>query len=238
MIRHTRDAFIVELAPGSYWLNSPNKSGIGSVGDPSLASDVKPGSRAFKLEVFPREAFPKVRLVKVRFSVEELDDPFSRYSNLFLDWTLERASSRGLTADDEQRFARELRSCSAEIPEHEQEDFRASIAKLRKANRRMVYLDDERAVPEDWTGAKTADGAIILLEHFTVTHLSLDHDLGEGRGTGYEVACWLELAVLGHGYPMPAVTIHSQNPVGRANIQRVLDHISERLEARSLEGAS
>jgi hypothetical protein len=233
MIRHTRDAFIVELAPGSYWQNSAGRSRIGSVGDPSLASEAHAGSPVFKLEIFPREAFPYVRLVKVRISVEELEGPFVRYSNLFLDWALQRSALWGLSADDEQRFSRELRSCAAEIPEHQRAAFRASIESLRASNSRKVYLDARLSAPEEWTGAKTADGAIILLEHFTVTHLSLDHDLGDDRGTGYEVACWLEEAVLERDYPMPVVTVHSPDPVGRANIERVLDRIRERLEARN-----
>lgn len=42
----------------------------------------------------------------------------------------------------------------------------------------------------------------------------LDHDLGEGNGTGYDVACWLEE----HEEHMPIVVVHSSNPVGAKRI--------------------
>lgn len=226
MIRYSREAHIVELRHGYYWSDGR----LGAVGCPTLATHVHPGSPEFNLEPFSREEFPDVRVVKVRLTVEELDAPFTRYSNLFLDWALCRASAQGMTAEDEHRFAAELRACEAEILPQDREHFETSIAKLRAANCRKVFLDDQKPVPDGWIGAKTADGAWILLTHFAVSDLSLDHDLGHGHGSGYEVACWLETAVLERGYPMPNVTIHSENPVGRANIQRVLDSIHRRLE--------
>lgn len=228
MIRYSTEAHVVEICPGSYWSDRR----LGAVGCPSLATHVYPGSPEFRLEPFPREQFPHVRLVKVKVTVEELDAPFTRYSNLFLDWALCRASAQGMSAEDEHRFAAQLRACEAEILPQHRPAFEASIAKLRESNPRKVFLDDQKPVPEGWIGAKTADGAWILLTHFAVSDLSLDHDLGHGHGSGYNVACWLETAVLERGYPMPNVTIHSENPVGRANIQRVLDTIQRRLEER------
>lgn len=57
------------------------------------------------------------------------------------------------------------------------------------------------------------DEAILLLKAGGVTHLSLDHDLGDDqRGTGYDVLLWIERAVVMHQYVPPEITIHSANP--------------------------
>lgn len=44
-----------------------------------------------------------------------------------------------------------------------------------------VFLDDERAAPAGWVLARWPDEAIELLRQGGVTHLSLDHDLGDDR---------------------------------------------------------
>ena len=49
-----------------------------------------------------------------------------------------------------------------------------------------VWLDDERGAPEGWMRVRWPDEAIALLKTGQVTHLSLDHDLGDDvRGTVY-----------------------------------------------------
>ena len=80
---------------------------------------------------------------------------------------------------------------------------------IRKDNRLKVYLDDERTPPDGWVLVKTPAQAIALLETGEVSHLSLDHDLGddEGIGTGYDVVLWMEeqifLAERGNYYNVP-----------------------------------
>jgi hypothetical protein len=50
-----------------------------------------------------------------------------------------------------------------------------------------VYLDDERVAPEGWYQVRWPEEVIELLESGEVTHLSLDHDLGDDKhGTGYD----------------------------------------------------
>ena len=69
---------------------------------------------------------------------------------------------------------------------------------IRKDTRLKVYLDDERTPPDDgWVLVKTPAQAVALLETGEVSHLSLDHDLGddEGIGTGYDVVLWMEAQV-------------------------------------------
>jgi hypothetical protein len=76
-----------------------------------------------------------------------------------------------------------------------------------------VYLDDERIAPEGWVQVRWPDEAIMLLESGGVSHLSLDHDLGDDRrGTGYDVLLWIEREVVLRQYVPPEIFIHTANP--------------------------
>ncbi len=76
-----------------------------------------------------------------------------------------------------------------------------------------VYLDDTRPTPEGWVGCLWPDEVIALLKTRKVTHLSLDHDLGDDkRGTGYDVLLWIEEAVVQGDFHPPHLNIHSANP--------------------------
>lgn len=80
-----------------------------------------------------------------------------------------------------------------------------------------LFLDDERPVPNDsWHHARTAEAATAFLEAHgaLLTHVSLDHDLGQPL-TGYDVVCALEeMFHRGQINPDVVVTIHSANPAG------------------------
>jgi hypothetical protein len=74
----------------------------------------------------------------------------------------------------------------------------------------------------------TPEEVIGLLRLGKVTELSLDHDLGlddgESERTGYTVLLWLE-AEVGTGRwtgPLPEISVHSGNPVGRDRMLRVI----------------
>jgi hypothetical protein len=91
-----------------------------------------------------------------------------------------------------------------------------------------VWLDDTREAPPGWVRAFTPEEVIEHLRLGRVSELSLDHDLGLEGGaserTGYTVLLWLETEV-GMGRwtaPLPPVSIHSGNPVGRARMLRAL----------------
>ncbi len=96
-----------------------------------------------------------------------------------------------------------------------------------------VYLDDVRPAPDGWVLVRTAREAIAALAAGGVTHISLDHDLGDDQlfGTGYDVACWIEEAVALRGYVPPEIAIYSANVVGRERMARAIESI-ERLIAR------
>lgn len=94
-----------------------------------------------------------------------------------------------------------------------------------------LYLDDERTTPDGWVGVKTYTECVAVLASGVVTHISLDHDLGnptDGKN-GYDVACWIEREC--HTNPhfrLPMLMVHTQNPVGRENICRVLKPLKEK----------
>ena len=97
-----------------------------------------------------------------------------------------------------------------------------------------LWLDDERPAPEGWVHETWASDAIEQLQTRNVTHLSLDHDLGCNPrcGSGYDVCIWLEQTIVEDPtFPLPIVTLHTANPVGRQNMQRVLDSITRRLDS-------
>lgn len=92
-----------------------------------------------------------------------------------------------------------------------------------------LYVDDIRIAPEDWTQAWNAREALDILKGREVTHLSLDHDLGDpGEPTGYDIMCFIEMWVYDNEFILPEITFHTANPVGRANMQACLDGILRR----------
>lgn len=70
------------------------------------------------------------------------------------------------------------------------------------------------------TYVESAEFAIAALSQGSWDILMLDHDLGEGMGTGMDVANWLvqnpEKA------PFGLIILHSMNPVGRRNMFNLL----------------
>ena len=102
----------------------------------------------------------------------------------------------------------------------------------RKARTLKVFLDDERVAPDGWRQARWPDEVIELLQSGNVTHLSLDHDLGDDdRGTGYDVVLWLEEAVASRGFVPPHVTVHSANSSARIKMEAGIRSI-ERLAGK------
>ena len=80
-----------------------------------------------------------------------------------------------------------------------------------------LLIDDFRTFDVDHIARNGRDGMQALLD-FPVTHLYMDHDLGEDSPNGYEV---ITLALL-HNVVPNKVLIVSDNPVGRDNIAGAL----------------
>ena len=93
-----------------------------------------------------------------------------------------------------------------------------------------VYLDDERQTPEGWVRVYWPEEAISLLKDGGVTHISLDHDLGDDdHGTGYDVVLWIEEAVFTQGFKPPHMQVHSANSSAGEKMQRGIDNITRNL---------
>lgn len=100
-----------------------------------------------------------------------------------------------------------------------------------------VFLDDLREAPPGWTQVRWPSEAIALLETGLVSHLALDHDLGdaetadhEGRAerTGYQVLVWLQEKVyFDPDFPVPEITIHTDNASAYAAMQQAVEWIEE-----------
>lgn len=83
-----------------------------------------------------------------------------------------------------------------------------------------LWLDDERPMPSAYTHlAKTATEAIDIIKSGQVVVVSLDHDLGDGCGTGYEVAKYIEENAVKGMLPPIRCYVHSMNVVGQKNIK-------------------
>ncbi len=100
-----------------------------------------------------------------------------------------------------------------------------------------VYLDDVRTPPDGWFLTRTAPETVEVLENNKVTHLSLDHDLGEepGVGNGNDVLIWIEEQVALNGYHPPVIDIHSSNPAARLKMNAAVASIN-RLARNNLSG--
>jgi len=100
-----------------------------------------------------------------------------------------------------------------------------------------VFLDDERSAPEGWVKVAWPEEAIRLLDAGHVTHISLDHDLGDdARGTGYDVVAWIEEAVVARRFDPPVITVHTANPEARRRMEATVARISRRVAAKGPKG--
>lgn len=94
-----------------------------------------------------------------------------------------------------------------------------------------VYLDDVRETPQGWHRCYWPQEVIDLLKTGLVTHVSLDHDLGDDDiGTGYDVLLWIEEQTALHGFTPPSMTIHSDNSQGIQKMRLAISSIKRLAE--------
>lgn len=91
-----------------------------------------------------------------------------------------------------------------------------------------LWVDDIRNPPgrARWLIVRNYSDAIRTLDVFwdEIIQVSLDHDLGKGSETGYDIATWIERQIEVAGRkPIPYMYCHSANPVGVQNIMAVFD---------------
>ena len=89
-----------------------------------------------------------------------------------------------------------------------------------------IWLDDLRPAPEGFKTVQSVNEAVALIldaenNNIEIEVLDLDHDLGDYSKDGGDAIKLLDwLAERGTFYP---VRIHTANPVGRANMERMLN---------------
>ena len=87
-----------------------------------------------------------------------------------------------------------------------------------------LYLDDLRPTPEGFDRVYSYEEFVDYLERKGLPDfISFDHDLGEGL-SGYDCAKYLVEYCLAHQFPLPNYQVHSQNPVGKENIEQLLEN--------------
>lgn len=86
-----------------------------------------------------------------------------------------------------------------------------------------IWLDDIREMPITHFNvhAKTVHDAMMYIRTGEVAAISFDHDLGTEE-TGYDLAKFVEKLAYNNEIPRISWNVHSQNPVGAANIRAAM----------------
>lgn len=89
-----------------------------------------------------------------------------------------------------------------------------------------IWVDDIRPVPNGYEGTKSVDETIALIEEIEseggeIELLDLDHDLGDYARFGGDAIKILDYLVERETYY--PIAIHTANPVGRANMERMVE---------------
>jgi hypothetical protein len=108
-----------------------------------------------------------------------------------------------------------------------------------------LWLDDQYDERKgwfstEWQHCRWPTEVIEKIKAGGVTHVSLDHDIGdvtfrdEDRKeiTGNDVVTWVEEQVKLHGLVPPELSIHSANSEGRRRMQAGIDQIAKILAER------
>lgn len=99
-----------------------------------------------------------------------------------------------------------------------------------------LWVDDLRPAPRGWYWATSVDEAIGILMDCYVDTMSLDHDLGdEGGGDTIKLVqkiVWLQEVAGVKVWPENRPLIHSMNPVGRDNMNALIDRYGPYKENR------
>lgn len=105
-------------------------------------------------------------------------------------------------------------------------DDREEHRKMESYKDIKIWVDDIRPAPVGYEGTKSVDETIALIEEIenhggTIEIIDLDHDLGDYARCGGDAIKILDyLAMRETFYP---IAIHTANPVGRANMERMIE---------------
>jgi hypothetical protein len=87
-----------------------------------------------------------------------------------------------------------------------------------------LYLDDERnPKTAGWTIVRNFEEFVKCIEsHGLPVEMSLDHDLGESIPTGYDCVKWM-IYEKEFDLRKVSINVHSANPVGKANMEGLIN---------------
>ena len=90
-----------------------------------------------------------------------------------------------------------------------------------------LYLDDVRETPDNFVRVYNYEEFVQFINENSVPDfISFDHDLGEGK-TGFDCAKFLVKSCLDNGISKINFVVHSQNPVGKENIEKLLENFNK-----------
>ena len=88
-----------------------------------------------------------------------------------------------------------------------------------------LYLDDLRTTPEGFERVYSYEEFVAYLQRYGLPDfISFDHNLGE-EFSGYDCAKYLVVYCLDRQF-----AVHSQNPVGKVNIEQLLANFKKNIE--------
>ena len=91
---------------------------------------------------------------------------------------------------------------------------------------KKLYLDDLWVTPEGFDRVYNYEDFVeYITQNGLPDFISFDHDLGEDE-SGYDCAKYLVEYCIEHNLSLPKFSVHSQNPVGKENIERLLNNFS------------
>lgn len=89
-----------------------------------------------------------------------------------------------------------------------------------------MWLDDLRVPTTEYNWITNYnDFVTCITENGLPTSISFDHDLGTGK-SGYDCAKWLVEYCLDNDLDLPDYHVHSMNPVGKRNIEALLENFN------------
>lgn len=95
-----------------------------------------------------------------------------------------------------------------------------------------LFLDDIRKTPEDYLRVYDYNEFVEFIKTKGLPDfISFDHDLGEGK-TGYDCAKFLVEFCMDCDLKLPEFIVHSQNPIGKENIEKLFFNFLEKYERK------
>jgi hypothetical protein len=90
-----------------------------------------------------------------------------------------------------------------------------------------LYVDDVRPIPDGWTGARTVEEAVRILESDSVEELSLDYMIGDSPENNFSPVARFVVTLPPEKRPR-LVRLHTSSPSGARVLESILrGHVGE-----------